>query len=60
MPMDGMMAGVMPPAPGAEPAKKPLPVTPLGRYLKILLEFVGVRIHRLTKLVSSAKLEAGS
>ncbi len=37
MPMDGMMAGVLPPSPGAEPAKKPLPVTPLGRYVKILL-----------------------
>ena len=40
--MEGMMAGVVPPPPGSEP-KKPLPVTPLGRYLKILLsssEFV--------------------
>jgi cytochrome c553 len=37
MPMEGMMAGVTPPPPGAEPAKKALPVTPLGRYLKILL-----------------------
>ena len=37
MPMDGMMAGVTPPPPGAEPPKKALPVTPLGRYLKILL-----------------------
>ena len=36
-PMDGMMAGVMPAAPGADAARKPLPVTPLGRYLKILL-----------------------
>ena len=35
--MDGMMAGVVPPAPGAEPAKPPLPVTPLGRYIKVLL-----------------------
>jgi mono/diheme cytochrome c family protein len=37
MPMDGMMAGVTPAGPGAEPSKKPLPVTPLGRYVKILL-----------------------
>jgi cytochrome c553 len=37
MPMDGMMAGVLPPPPGAEPPKRPLPVTPLGRYVKILL-----------------------
>jgi hypothetical protein len=37
MAMEGMMAGVMPPPPGAEPPKKPLPVTPLGRYVKILL-----------------------
>jgi hypothetical protein len=37
MPMDGMMAGVTPPPPGAEPPKKQLPVTPLGRYVKILL-----------------------
>lgn len=37
MEMDGMMAGVVPPPPGAEPPKKPLPVTPLGRYVKILL-----------------------
>jgi hypothetical protein len=36
MPMDGMMSGVLPP-PGAEPPKRPLPVTPLGRYVKILL-----------------------
>ena len=34
---EGMMAGVIPPRPGAEPPKKPLPVTPLGRYIKILL-----------------------
>jgi hypothetical protein len=34
---EGMMAGVVPPRPGAEPPKKPLPVTPLGRYIKILL-----------------------
>ncbi|HVL68384.1 MAG TPA: PSD1 and planctomycete cytochrome C domain-containing protein [Vicinamibacterales bacterium] len=34
---EGMMAGVLPPAPGAEAAKKPLPVTPLGRYVKVLL-----------------------
>jgi hypothetical protein len=37
MPMDGMMAGVMPGRPGADAPKKVLPVTPLGRYLKILL-----------------------
>ncbi|MBA3295293.1 MAG: DUF1553 domain-containing protein, partial [Acidobacteria bacterium] len=37
MPMEGMMAGVMPPPPGAEAPKKALPVTPLGRYIKILL-----------------------
>ena len=37
MPMDGMMAGVMPPGPGGDEAKKPLPVTPLGRYIKVLL-----------------------
>jgi hypothetical protein len=35
--MDGMMAGVLPAPSGAEPPKKPLPVTPLGRYIKILL-----------------------
>ena len=43
MPIDGMMAGVSPPPPGSEPPKKPLPVTPLGRYIKVLLsssEFV--------------------
>ena len=43
MPMEGMMAGVMPGGPGVEASKKVLPVTPLGRYLKILLsssEFV--------------------
>ncbi len=34
---EGMMAGVVPAKPGAEPPKKPLPVTPLGRYIKILL-----------------------
>ena len=41
--MDGMMAGVIPPPPGTEAPKKPLPVTPLGRYIKVLLsstEFV--------------------
>jgi mono/diheme cytochrome c family protein len=37
MMMEGMMAGVMPPPPGAEPPKKPLPVTPFGRYVKVLL-----------------------
>jgi hypothetical protein len=36
-PMDGMMAGVTPPGPGSEASKKPLPVTPLGRYIKVLL-----------------------
>jgi len=33
----------MPLAPGSEAAKKPLPVTPFGRYVKVLLsssEFV--------------------
>jgi hypothetical protein len=43
MPMDGMMAGVVPAPPGSEPPKKPLPVTPMGRYIKVLLsssEFV--------------------
>ena len=43
MPMDGMMAGVTPPPPGSGPPKKLLPVTPLGRYIKVLLssaEFV--------------------
>ncbi len=36
---DGMMAGVMPPPPGAKPDdKKPiLPVTTWGRYMKVLL-----------------------
>ena len=34
---EGMMAGVVPAKPGAEPPKKPLAVTPLGRYIKILL-----------------------
>ena len=37
MMMEGMMAGVMPPPAGAEPPKKPLPVTPFGRYVKVLL-----------------------
>jgi hypothetical protein len=37
MMMEGMMAGVVPPPPGAEAAKKPLPVTPFGRYVKVLL-----------------------
>ena len=38
MPMEGMMAGVMPGAgDGGEASKKPLPVTPLGRYIKVLL-----------------------
>jgi cytochrome c553 len=37
MPMDGMMAGVTPGPAGADAPKKQLPVTPLGRYLKILL-----------------------
>ena len=32
-----VMAGVMPGGPAPDPAKKVLPVTPLGRYLKILL-----------------------
>jgi cytochrome c553 len=44
-PMEGMMAGVVPPAGGSEASKKALPVTPLGRYLKVLLsssEFVFV------------------
>lgn len=44
MPMNGMMAGVVPPPPGSE-LKKPLPVTPIGRYIKVLLsssEFVFV------------------
>jgi hypothetical protein len=43
MAMEGMMAGVMPAPPGSEATKKPLAVTPLGRYVKILLsssEFV--------------------
>ena len=34
---EGMMAGVLPPPPGAEAPKKPLPVTPFGRYVKVLL-----------------------
>jgi hypothetical protein len=37
---EGMMAGVMAPAGSATPEdekKKMLPVTPLGRYLKVLL-----------------------
>ena len=38
MPMEGMMAGVTGPPPGPpDPSKKPLPVTPFGRYVKILL-----------------------
>jgi cytochrome c553 len=43
--MEGMMAGVVPSAGGKEGSKKPLPVTPLGRYVKVLLsssEFVFV------------------
>jgi hypothetical protein len=36
-PMQGMMAGVTPGSAPADPAKKPLPVTPLGRYIKVLL-----------------------
>ena len=36
-PMEGMMAGVVPSGAGSEPSKKPLPVTPLGRYIKVLL-----------------------
>ena len=36
-PMEGMMAGVIPSASGSESSKKPLPVTPLGRYIKVLL-----------------------
>jgi hypothetical protein len=36
-PMQGMMAGVVPGPASDEPAKKPLPVTPLGRYIKVLL-----------------------
>lgn len=36
--MEGMMAGVTGPPPGPPDAsKKPLPVTPLGRYVKVLL-----------------------
>ena len=38
MAMEGMMAGVTGPPPGPpDPSKKPLPVTPFGRYVKILL-----------------------
>ena len=38
LPMEGMMAGVTGPPPGPPDAsKKPLPVTPLGRYVKVLL-----------------------
>jgi hypothetical protein len=38
MPMEGMMAGVTGPPPGPpDPSKKPLPVTPFGRYVKVLL-----------------------
>ena len=33
---DGMMGGVVPGA-GAESAAKLLPVTPMGRYMKVLL-----------------------
>jgi cytochrome c553 len=43
--MEGMMAGVVPSAGGWEKTKKPLPVTPFGRYVKVLLsssEFVFV------------------
>jgi mono/diheme cytochrome c family protein/cytochrome c553 len=36
-PMEGMMAGVTPPGSTGEAPKKPLPVTPLGRYIKVLL-----------------------
>ena len=37
-PMEGMMAGVVPGGPGSgEAAKKPLPLTPMGRYVKVLL-----------------------
>jgi cytochrome c553 len=42
-PMEGMMAGVVPSAGLKDESKKPLPVTPLGRYVKVLLsssEFV--------------------
>jgi mono/diheme cytochrome c family protein len=45
MPMDGMMAGVVPGAKSATPPEKMLPVTVFGRYVKILLsanEFVFV------------------
>jgi cytochrome c553 len=41
--MEGMMAGVVPSAGGKDDSQKPLPVTPLGRYVKVLLsssEFV--------------------
>jgi hypothetical protein len=34
---NGMMAGVIPPRPGTEEKKPLLPVTPLGRYMKVLL-----------------------
>ena len=36
-PMEGMMAGVTPGGAGSKPAEKLLPVTPLGRYIKVLL-----------------------
>ena len=37
-PMEGMMAGVTPGGPGGgDAAKKLLPVTPMGRYIKVLL-----------------------
>ena len=37
MPMEGMMAGVTPSGGEGEAQKKLLPVTPLGRYIKVLL-----------------------
>jgi hypothetical protein len=36
-PRGGMMAGVTPGSPAADSSQKPLPVTPLGRYIKVLL-----------------------
>ena len=36
-PMEGMMAGVTPPPPGAKPNEAKKPVTAFGRYVKILL-----------------------
>jgi hypothetical protein len=36
-PMEGMMAGVTPPPPGAKPSEAKKPVTAFGRYVKILL-----------------------